>query len=112
MKKNSTADANEKELRDRLDELNKERDSLRSNQNDEDSNAQQLTDIEVRMRINNQKRKEILEQLTKERNDKNANSKALDMAKRAARSRVLHSADVVCCTLMKYSHKLKSNSRL
>lgn len=94
--KNSTsADVDEKAHRENLDLLNTERDRIRAEQASEDINAESISNLDVEMRLNNKKRKEILEKMTIARNNKNSHSKALDMAKRAAKKRVLLDADVV-----------------
>ena len=97
MKKNSMMDAREKELRDALNALNDEREALRKQENETSpgGDTKALAEIDVKMRINYQKRKEILEKLTSERDRKSENTKSLETAKKKARARILEDSDVV-----------------
>jgi hypothetical protein len=97
MKKSSITNAREKELRDALNELNDEREAFRKDENEASTNGDSkvLAEIDVKMRINYQKRKEILEKLTLERDKKTENTKTLETAKKKARARILEDSDVV-----------------
>lgn len=94
--KNSTAsDAVDQEYRDKLVSLDLTRDRIRKEESDPSNDTQRMTDLNIQMRLNTQKRKEVLEAMQIARDSKSSDSKALDLARRAARKRILMDADVV-----------------
>lgn len=94
--KNSTAsDTIEREHRDKLNALNIARDAIRVEEADPSNDSQTMTDLNIKMRLNTQKRQDILKAMTAARDSKTNDSKALDLAKRSARKRILMDADVV-----------------
>lgn len=85
------------------------RDSTKDSLNDNNNSVMQMAGRDIKLKVNNEKRKEILEKLTLGRIKRTENSKALDFAKKAARQRVLNDADVVCCTLSSAGHEIMSH---
>jgi superfamily I DNA and/or RNA helicase len=74
MKNSTVSDQHEKEFREKLNELNADRDRIRAEQTSEDLDMEKTSNLDVEMRLNNQKRKEVLEMMTLARDNKSNNT--------------------------------------